>query len=280
MAADDAGAARAPLYGPVLFTPADRPDRFDKGREASRGALILDLEDGVGPANKPTARDAAREWLGRGNAALVRVNAVDTPAFADDVAALDSAKGFSAIVIPKAQSAADLEKVARAWPGAALFPLIESPEGLARLGEIAAARGVVQLMLGALDMHAAVGMRFPQADFITYCRIQLALASRMARLAAPIDSPFPGFKDAEAVAQDAQAAAGLGFAAKLCIHPAQLEPVRNAFMPSDEELAWAKEVEAAAASGGAVSVRGAMVDAPVVSSARQLLERARQLGKA
>ena len=275
--AGDAAAARRPLYGPVLFTPADRPDRFDKGRDASHGSLILDLEDGVGPANKQAARDAAREWLGRGNAALVRVNAVDTAAFGDDVAALASARGFTAIVIPKTQSAADVDKVARAWPGAALFPLIESPQGLARLGEIAAARGVVQLMLGALDMHAALGMRFPQADFIAYCRIQLALASALARLAPPVDSPFPGFKDPDAVARDAQAAAGLGFAAKLCIHPAQLEPVRNAFMPTAEELAWAREVEAAAASGGAVSVRGAMVDAPVVSSARQLLERARQL---
>jgi citrate lyase subunit beta/citryl-CoA lyase len=275
--APDAGAVRRPLYGPVLFTPGDRPDRFDKGRDASRGALILDLEDGVGPANKARAREATCEWLARGGGALVRINAVDTAAFGDDVAALASARGVAAIVIPKTQSAADLEKVARVWPAASLFPLIESPEGLARLGEIAAVRGIVQLVLGALDMHAAVGMRFPQVDFITYCRIQLALASRIARLAAPVDSPFPGFKDAEAVARDAQAAAGLGFAAKLCIHPAQLEPVRNAFMPSDEELAWAREVEAAAASGGAVAVRGAMVDAPVVASARQILDRAKQL---
>lgn len=271
-------AAPGPLYGPVLFTPADRPDRFDKGRDASRGALILDLEDGVAPANKPGARDAAREWLGRGNVALVRVNAVDTAAFGDDVAALASAKGLEAVVIPKAQSAADVAKVARAWPGAALFPLVESPAGLCRLGEIAGAHGVVQLMLGALDMHAALGMRFPQADFIAYCRIQLALASQVAGLAPPVDSPFPGFKDAAAVARDAGAAAGLGFAAKLCIHPAQLDPVRSAFTPSEDELAWAREVEAVAAAGGAGSVRGAMVDAPVLASARQILDRARRTG--
>jgi citrate lyase subunit beta/citryl-CoA lyase len=278
--ARDAAAARRPLYGPVLFTPADRPDRFDKGREAGHGALILDLEDGVGPATKAAARAAAHERLGRGNTALVRVNAVDTDAFGDDEAALASASDLAAIVIPKTQSASDLAKVAQAWPGAALFPLIESPEGLARLAEIASARGVVQLMLGALDMHAALGMRFPQADFISYCRIQLVLASQSAGLAPPVDSPFPGFKDLDEVARDARSAAGSGFAAKLCIHPAQLQPVRHAFMPTADELAWAREVDAAAGTGGAVSVRGAMVDAPVVKSARRLLERARQLEQA
>src|SRR4051812_11988009 len=117
-------APRAPLYGAILFTPADRPDRFDKGWAASGGALILDLEDGVAPPCKAVARESIAGWIAPGRDALVRVNAVDTAAFADDVASLTSTN-LPAIVIPKTQSAADVAAVARAWPGAALFPLIE-----------------------------------------------------------------------------------------------------------------------------------------------------------
>ncbi len=264
------------LYGPLLFTPGDRPDRFEKGWTASGGALILDLEDGVAPERKAAARKAVADWISPARRPLVRLNAMDTAAFSEDAAALSGVE-VPMIVLAKTQSADDVKAVRAVWPRAALFPLIESPEGLARLAEIAAAPGVAQLAFGALDLHAAVGMRFPESSFIAHCRIQITLASRIARLAAPIDSPFPGFKDAEAVAADAQSASALGFAAKLCIHPAQLGPVRDAFRPTSEEIAWAREVVAAGAAGGAASVRGAMVDAPVLASARQVLERDERL---
>ncbi len=264
------------LFGAVLFTPGDRPERFEKGWKASRGALILDLEDAVAADRKAGARDAVAAWIASGSRPLVRINAVSSPEFTRDAERL-SRVPLSAIVIPKADCAADVEAVHKIWPSASLYPLIESPSGLAKIHEIARHPDVKQLLFGALDLHAACGMAFPQQAFLDYCRIQLVLASKMAGIPAPVDTPYPGFKDGTAVANDASTAAKLGFNAKLCIHPAQLEPVNAAFRPSEEEVRWAREVVDASKGGGAAVVRGAMVDAPVISSARQILARSRQL---
>lgn len=117
----------AVLFGAVLFTPGDRPERFDKGWKASRGALILDLEDAVADDRKPVARDAVAAWIASGARPLVRINAVNSREFQEDVARLSNAP-LSGIVIPKADSAADVEAVRSIWPGASLYSLIESPQ--------------------------------------------------------------------------------------------------------------------------------------------------------
>lgn len=266
----------AELLGAILFTPGDRPERFDKGWSASRQAMILDLEDAVAVDRKPMARKSVSEWIGAGRAPLVRVNAVSSPYFANDVAQL-AAVDLRRILIPKANSAADIKAVRAVWPKAALYPLIETPWGLDKIHEVARAPGVCQLVLGALDLHAACGVSYPNASFLDYCRIQLLLASRIAGLPGPIDTPHPSYKDHAAVASEASAAAKLGFNAKLCIHPSQLETVNAAFLPTADEVAWAEEVVAAGKAGGAAQVRGAMIDAPVIASAQQILERNRKL---
>jgi citrate lyase subunit beta/citryl-CoA lyase len=68
----------------------------------------------------------------------------------------------------------------------------------------------------------------------------------------------------------------LGFGAKLCIHPAQVELVNEAFLPTTEELDWARRVMAAAegGAGAAVALDGKMVDAPVIRRAELILGNA------
>lgn len=270
-----AGAALV-LQGGVLFTPADRPDRFDKGWSASNGQLILDLEDAVAPERKPLARGQVQAWLGAtARMPLVRLNAVDSPYFRDDRAKLGGID-LPYLIVPKVDAPGDLEAVRAVWPRAHLFPLIESPQGLEAAVEIARSPGVVQLALGGLDLHAECRVPFPHSGLLEHCRIRLMLASRLAGLPGPIDTPYPGFRDAHEVETDAKAAAKLGFAAKLCIHPAQLDTVNGAFAPSQDEVEWAREVLAAAHAGGgagAVQVRGRMVDAPVIAAAQRLLSR-------
>lgn len=266
------------LHGAVLFTPGDRPERFEKGWTASAGRLILDLEDAVAPQRKQTAREAVKRWIEEtGKRPLLRVNATDTP-FQDDDRSVLGGLPMAGVIVPKVNAPSDLDAARAAWPGVALFPLIETPQGLESAVEIARSAGVSQLMLGALDLHADCGIAYPHPALLTHARLRLVMASRMGRIAPPVDSPHPAVRELEAVASDALAAAQLGFAGKLCIHPAQLPCVHEAFRPTDEQLAWAREVmEATAGEGAAVQVRGQMVDAPVLASARALLARA-QLG--
>src|SRR5690606_10067450 len=115
-----------------------------------------------------------------------------------------------------------------AWPSVPILPLIESPQGMLGVDRLARAPSVQQLCLGLLDLAAACGVSLPHEGFLEQARIRLTLASAAAGLAAPIDTPYARFDDPEATRRDANAAARLGFSAKLCIHPAQLAPVRAA----------------------------------------------------
>lgn len=264
------------LRGAVVFTPGDRAERFDKGWAASSGQLILDLEDAVTPERKAAAREAVANWIAAcGHQALVRVNSTDSIYFGQDCAVL-GALPIAGLVVPKVNFASDLDTVRATWPTTALFPLIETAQGLESACEIAQAPGVSQLMLGALDLHADCGIQFSHPALLEHARLRLVLASRVGGIKAPVDSPHPAVHDLDEVSTDAQAAARLGFAGKLCIHPAQVTPVNDAFRPSEEQLAWAREVLAAAESGaGALQVRGRMVDAPVIASARAILGKRR-----
>lgn len=270
--------AGSALHGAILFTPGDRPERFDKGWDASGGRLILDLEDAVAPQRKPAARAAVARWLREtGRQPLLRVNATDSADYADDRAVLGGSS-VTGVIVPKVNAPRDLDPVRASWPSAALFPLIETAQGLEAATAIARSPGVCQLLLGALDLHAECGIDYPHPALLEHARLRLVLASRAAGIAGPIDSPHPAMRELEEVAGDAQAAAKLGFAGKLCIHPAQVDRVTQAFRPTRQQLEWAREVMAAVAEGagaGAVQVRGRMVDAPVVAWAKAVLERDR-----
>jgi len=261
--------ARAASY---LFVPADRPERFDKAIAAGAGGVIIDLEDAVAPDAKATARAALQAWLDNTSAqVIVRVNAADTPWFADDLAAC-AHPGVTAIMLPKAESPDDLAACGRAAPEARLLPLIETAAGFDALRSLVAAPGVERLVFGSIDFQLDLGISGDD-DALLFFRSQLVLASRLGGLAAPVDGVSTEIHEAALVQAAAAKARELGFGAKLCIHPAQVAPVNAAFAPTPKELEWAERVldASARASGGAAVVDGKMIDRPVVLRARAIL---------
>src|SRR5579871_3590386 len=98
----------------LLFVPGDSERKFARARDCGADALILDLEDSVAPPNKTAARALAAKLIddnaGRAWACFVRVNALDTGLTADDLAAVVK-PGLDALLIPKANGAADLELI-------------------------------------------------------------------------------------------------------------------------------------------------------------------------
>lgn len=266
-----------------LFVPADRPERHARALATGAGGVIVDLEDAVAPERKVRAR----EQLAASFAALpaedrrrllVRINAAGTPWHDDDcaqVAALAAQGLIAGIVLPKAERAADLSRLATAaGPSAVLVPLVETAAGLAAADELAAAPQVLRLAFGNLDFQADLGLACDadEAELVPV-RLALLLASRRAGLAAPIDGVTPDWRDAARLAADTARARRGGFGAKLCIYPDQVAPVHAALGPTAQELAWARRVVEAirAAGGGVVSLDGRMVDAPVVRLAERLL---------
>ncbi len=255
-----------------LFVPGDRPERFDKALASGADAVIVDLEDAVAPDRKDAARSAVAAWLDAARPVVLRVNAVDTPWFRDDLALCRHA-GVAAVMLPKAERVEDL---ARLGDGVAAIPLIETAAGFANVRAIAAARGVRRVAFGAIDFQLDLAMRATFDDLLWF-RSEIALASRLANVAAPIDSPTVAFDDLAEVASDAARARRLGFGAKLCIHPKQVEAVNRAFSPGDAEVAWARRVieVAQAGDGAAVALDGKMVDKPVILRAQAILRERR-----
>lgn len=258
-----------------LFVPADRPERFAKALAAGADAVIVDLEDAVGPAAKDDARRALAGWLAGPEAApvWVRVNAAGTPWHAADVS-LCVHPQVRGVVLPKAESAQGLAALAAALPGKPLLPLVESAAGFEAARAIAAAPGVVRLLFGSIDFQADLGIEGDD-DALLYFRSQLVLASRLAGREAPVDGVTTALGDDAATTADTARARRLGFGAKLCIHPRQVAAVNRGFTPTGAELDWARRVLAAAeaAGGAAVAVDGKMVDAPVLLRAQRLLSR-------
>lgn len=255
-----------------LFVPGDRPERFAKALAAGADAVIVDLEDAVGPAAKASARDAVAGWLDGPAAApvLLRINAAGTPWFDDD-RRLCRHPRVHGVVVPKAEDADALAAV----PAKPVLPLIESAAGFDAVRTLARVRGVARLVFGSIDFQADLGIEGDD-DALLFFRSQLVLASRLAGVEAPVDGVTTTIDDAEAVARDTARARRLGFGAKLCIHPRQVAAVNAGFQPTPQELDWARRVLAAAgaAGGAAVQVDGRMVDAPVLLRAQRLLARA------
>jgi len=252
-----------------LFVPADRPERFAKALAAGADAVIVDLEDAVAPQAKDRARAALADWLAQGaGQVVVRINGADTPWFADDVALVRSPH-VQAVMVPKAERRDDLARI----PHACLLPLVETAAGIEALRDVARAPNVQRLVFGSIDLQADLGIAGDGEELLLF-RSQLVLHSRLANLAPPVDGVCTAIDDAPALEAETRRARRLGFGAKLCIHPRQVDPVNRGFTPSAEEVAWAQRVldAAAAAGGGAVAVDGKMVDKPVLLRAQALMQ--------
>jgi len=252
-----------------LFVPGDRPERFDKAIAAGADAVIVDLEDAVAPDAKDAARAHLRRWLSADHPVCVRINAAGSRWFAGDLA-LCSHPGVACIVLPKAERASDVQAVVDAG-ARSILPLVESALGLWNAAELCRAPNVARLVFGAIDFSLDAGI-VEGHESLLYARSQLVLVSRVAGIAAPVDGVTVALDDPGAVSTDTERARKLGFGAKLCIHPKQIAAVHAAFMPTAQELDWARRVQAT--EGAAVAVDGKMVDRPVRLLAEQMLAEA------
>jgi citrate lyase subunit beta/citryl-CoA lyase len=258
----------------LLFVPADRSDRFDKAVGSGADAVICDLEDAVPPSRKESARGELARWLGNGGKACARINAVGTPYFDADCAALTGMPGLQAVVVPKAEDPAALRALSAALgPRTPIVALIETALGLHRVHDIATVRGVTRLAFGAIDFALDIGATEDDLALL-YARSCIVVASRVAGLSAPIDGITVNLDDPAAAEADGRTARRIGFGGKLCIHPNQVDPVNAAFTPNEEDVRQAQRIITSASDGAAGRLDGHMVDKPVVDRARMVLLRA------
>ena len=264
----------ANLDAPItyLFVPADRPERFAKALASGADRVIIDLEDAVTAKNKTAGRDAVTSADLDWSRVIIRINDVTSSDFESDVSALRRLP-VQTIMVPKADGQTCLQRVDDGFDKArTLIPQIENVKSLFALPEILSAPYVDRVAFGHLDFALDLGSGTDH-EALAHVRSQIVLQSRLAGKPQPIDSVTVDFRDPELAAADARFSRKLGFGGKLLIHPVQVEPVKEAFLPSAEDIDWALKVLQVLEEDqrGAVAHKGQMIDYPLELRARRIL---------
>jgi citrate lyase beta subunit len=259
----------------ALFVPGDRPERFDKAYNSGADLVIIDLEDSVNFEHKDVALVNAIEALSPNNGenafeAIVRINkdrmSIELPRLIE----LSQVPGnrILGVMFPKVESPSDIP---HDLGDLSVIALIESAQGIENVSSIARAEGVSRLAFGAVDFEAELETNHPSV--LNYARSRVIISSRSAGLPQPLDSPSLVVADMETLAREARESALLGFGGKLCIHPSQISPTLQSFVPSAKDVEWAQLVLYHAE--GATQVEGKMVDRPVYEKAEKILRKAK-----
>lgn len=263
----------------LLFMPGSNARALEKARLLQADGVILDLEDAVAPDAKETARAQIAGALAEGGfgrrEVLVRINALDSPWWIDDLAMAGKAKP-DGILVPKVSSVDDLAAVANrltdigADMSIRVWIMIETARGVLNAEQLAAQAQDAEMRLagfvfGPNDISRETGIRMlpgraTMLPMISHC----ILAARAYGLSI-LDGPFSDIANIEAFASECAQARDFGFDGKTLIHPSQIEACNATFTPPAAEVEQARKIIAAFAlpenaTRGAIQLDGRMVE--------------------
>jgi citrate lyase subunit beta/citryl-CoA lyase len=268
----------------VLYMPSSNERALEKAKALPVDGLILDLEDAVGPDDKPAAREQACAAAASGEygprEVTIRVNGIGTRWHDADLAAACAA-GPDGIVVPKVGSAQEVVDLVAAMErhGAPdrtrLWAMVETPGAVLDARAIASASDrLAVLVLGTNDLVKELRARFvPGRAPLLAALSAVVLAARAAGVAV-LDGVYNDVRDLEGFEVECRQGRDLGFDGKTLIHPGQVEACNAAFAPSEAEVEEARGVLAAweaGAGSGVVTYNGRMVENLHVDVARRVL---------
>ncbi len=299
----DGGPAKAPaaafqLRRSLLYVPGNMPSMLQNIPIFAADAVIIDLEDAVPLSEKDAARRLVRRFLetyqDRRQEVLVRINALDTEWGRDDLAEVLPALP-DGIRLPKADTPEIVERLDTLLTEHEealgveigrfrILPSIESAEGVINCIDVAATSPrILGLAFGAEDYTASMEIeRTRTGEELFNARSRVVWAAKAAGVQA-IDSIFSDVKDVDAFRREVELVKGLGYTGKSLINPRQIDVCHEVFQPKPEEIAYALEVveaiqRAREMGTGVISLKGKMVDAPVVKRAMRVLRTAHAQG--
>ena len=276
----------------MLFLPGNTPNMLINGDTLGADTIIFDLEDAVSPDEKDAARILVRNALKYQSYAqcevVVRINPTETGFWKEDLEAVIPLKPD--MIMPTKVSGGQMireisdyigqveEKQGISQGTVKILPLIETALGVEKAFDIASTHPrVAGLFLVAEDLTADLHCkRTKEGQEIFYARTRLVCAARACGIEA-YDTPFTDVEDMEGLRKDTEFAKSLGFAGKAVISPRHVDIVNEVFSPTEAEIEYAHDVMEAIEEGkrqgkGVISLRGKMIDAPIVKRAMQVLE--------
>ena len=281
----------------ILFVPGDSERKLEKSLESGADALVIDLEDSVAPARKEVAREMAADFLRTARAPedmdiWVRINPLTGDQALKDLAAVVVARP-AGILLPKAEGAADIRQLSHyldalevrdGVPAGSVRIMAVVTETAASTFALGEYRGegmdrLYGVTWGAEDLSADIGAstnKDPDGRLsLTYrmVRSNMLLAAKAAGVYA-FETPYPDFRNLNVLRATLDAARREGFNGGFAIHPAQIEPLNEAFSPSEDDIALAEKVVAAFAEApdvGTIGIDGKMYDRPHLVQAQKVL---------
>jgi len=282
-----------------LIMPGDNRRMIEKAAKSNADCIVMDLEDGVAFSKKDIARKQVKEALmsidfGK-TEKMVRINPID-----GDLGKIDLREIIQGnpdcLILPKVEDknqVTELDKSIEEYEHSFSFEprsikiiaTIESSKGITNVKEIASAsKRLVGLAFGAEDLAGDMNAdRRGAGKLLTFnAKCIISFAASAVKIDC-IDTPFLDYRDTEGLKAEAVEAYQIGFTGKFAIHPCQLSIINDIFVPSQEQINWAKELIAAyedtLTKGDAIFVfDGKMVDQPTIIRARKILDRATQAG--
>lgn len=282
------------MFRTLLFIPGNNKRFIEKAKSLNADIICFDLEDSVPLNEKQKARDFVSQALNKkedyGNRNVyVRINSYESGLAGTDLDAIvcDEIDG---VVAPKVNNTEEvthlacrlneLERQNEMNKKMGIMASIESAQGLVNSYSIATADlRVKMLVFGVFDFLNDMGLEYiPDGIEYSFARAKIPIDARAAGVGA-IDAIWQKVDDLEGLVHDAETAKRLGYQGKCIIHPTQLQPVANVFLPSNNEIEWARKVVQALEETmergkgiGAVTVDGKMVDAAHYRQAKSILD--------
>ena len=283
------------MFRSLIFVPGNSSRFVEKAKRLQADIVCLDLEDSVPANEKGAARQIIAGAISRrqeyGRQVYVRTNSPESGLVMADLKAAVR-KGIDGIVVPKVNDSAEVMQIkkqlaalekARKTGKLALMPSIETAKGVVNAHQIASADDRIDaLVFGVFDFLHDMRLDYDENDQAgyAYARAKVPVDARAAGVHA-IDAIWQKIDDAEGLVRDAAAAKRLGYSGKSIIHPSQIEPVHKVFLPSKNEIEWAKKVVHALGKAmekgrgrGAIRLEGRMIDAVHYKQAKSILDAA------
>jgi citrate lyase subunit beta / citryl-CoA lyase len=302
------------MFRTLLFIPGNNKRFLEKSRLLYPDILCFDLEDSVPISEKSIARELVIQSLSTNNHSLnrvnininnkinnannkhkdlpqlfVRINSFESGLYEQDLESV-ICESLDGIVIPKVNSDSELEKITEIIETLEkkrnvqkiirLIPSIESSQGVVNSYHIAKYNSrICSLLFGVFDYLYDMKLDYENEGLeYSYARAKIPVDARAAGIPA-LDSIWQIVDDLDGLQRDAKTAKKLGYAGKSIIHPKHIEPVHNVFVPSQNEIEWAKkviltlnEIQKHGDKRGAFKVDGKMIDAVHFKLAKLILD--------
>lgn len=278
----------------LIFVPSNSKRFIEKAKALNADIICFDLEDSVPFNEKTTARQAIVDVLAkkaeyRSNI-YIRINSLESGLAFSDLKSIIQ-EGVDGIVVPKVNDKEEVNQIEHLTSSLEkergiekdsikLMPSIESAKGVVNAHSIAkSVERINALVFGVFDFLYDMHLDYVEDDEVgyQYARAKIPVDARAAGVAA-LDGIWQKVHDIEGLRNDASIARRLGYSGKTIVHPSHIDPIHKIFMPSKNEIEWAKKVLQALREPmemgdgkGAIKLEGKMIDAAHYKQAKAIL---------